>query len=79
MEPGDGKPGVAPTLNVTGHLADRGTERTFSSFRRMSSMQGCSRKRKPMRGDENNLDYRGSVTDIIGHAKCRELGNIWDT
>lgn len=32
VEPGDGKSGVAPTLNVTEHLADRGTERTFSSF-----------------------------------------------
>ena len=71
--------GVAPTLNVTEHLAHRRTERAFSSFPQNDSMQGSTRKRKPMRADENNLDYRGSVTEIIRDAKYRKLGNIWDT
>jgi hypothetical protein len=79
VEPGDGELGVAPTLNVTEHLAHRETERTLSSFPQNDSIQGSTRKRKPMRADENNLDYRGSVIEIIGDAKNRELGNIWDT
>ena len=71
--------GVAPTLNVTEHLAHRGKERAFSSFPQNDSKQGSKRKRKLMRADENNLDYRGSVTEIIRDAKYRKLGNVWDT